>query len=82
MGILRLQSWVADFNLNKQCLTNFFVCVFKLGWEYWDSNILMNVSRGVGVPLRVDKATLEGDFGYNARNLVDVDLSKDILYSL
>ncbi|KAI9174608.1 hypothetical protein LWI28_020050 [Acer negundo] len=31
--------------------------------------------RGIGVPLRLDKATSDGDFGYYARVLVDVDVS-------
>ena len=39
----------------------------------------MNVARGVGVPLKIDKATLDGNFGTFARILIDVDLSKELL---
>ena len=33
------------------------------------------MARGIGVPLRLDKATNDGDFGHYARVLVDVDVS-------
>ena len=45
-------------------------------------NILFNIAKGIGAPLKIDNATLEGNFGHFARLLVDVDLSKDLPESL
>ncbi|KAK3221942.1 hypothetical protein Dsin_008967 [Dipteronia sinensis] len=36
-------------------------------------------ARGIGVPLRLDKATIDGDFGHYARVLMDVDMSALLL---
>ncbi|KAI9177891.1 hypothetical protein LWI28_020376 [Acer negundo] len=76
-GILRLQSWVPDFNPSLQKSTNAQVWVrfFDLSWEYWHPNFFFDLARGIGVPLRLDKATSDGDFGHYARFLVDVDVS-------
>ncbi|KAK3198787.1 hypothetical protein Dsin_022202 [Dipteronia sinensis] len=35
----------------------------------------LEVSRGIGVPLPLDRATMEGDFRHFARVMVDIDLS-------
>ncbi|KAK3210549.1 hypothetical protein Dsin_015255 [Dipteronia sinensis] len=32
-------------------------------------------AKGIGVPLRLDRATMEGDFGHFARVLMDIDVS-------
>ena len=76
-GILRLQPWVPDFNPSLQKSTNAQVWVrfFDLSWEYWHPKIISDLARGIGVPLRLDKATSDGDFGHYARVLVDVDVS-------
>ncbi|KAK3221704.1 hypothetical protein Dsin_008729 [Dipteronia sinensis] len=34
--------------------------------------------RGIRIPLKFDRATLEGDYGHFARMLIDVDLSKPL----
>ncbi|KAK3229623.1 hypothetical protein Dsin_001504 [Dipteronia sinensis] len=66
LGILRLQPWVPDFNPAKQKSTNIqaWVRFYDLSWEYWHSKIISNLHRGIGVPLRLDRAIVEGDFGH------------------
>ncbi|KAK0576865.1 hypothetical protein LWI29_024624 [Acer saccharum] len=53
------------------------VCVrfYDLSWEYWHPKIISDLARGIGVPLRLDRATVEGDFRHFARVLVDIDVS-------
>ncbi|KAK2643686.1 hypothetical protein Ddye_018881 [Dipteronia dyeriana] len=36
------------------------------------------IARGIEIPLKFDRATLEGDYGHFARMLIDVDLSKPL----
>ncbi|KAK3189466.1 hypothetical protein Dsin_029027 [Dipteronia sinensis] len=36
--------------------------------------IIFDLTKGIGVPLRLDKATIDGDFGHYARVLVDIDM--------
>ncbi|KAK0587194.1 hypothetical protein LWI29_018861 [Acer saccharum] len=52
-----------------------WVRLFNLSWEYWHPKIISDLARGIGVPLRLDKATSDGDFGHYARVLVDMDMS-------
>lgn len=42
----------------------------------------MEMARGVGTPLQLDPMTKEGRFGFDARVLVDVDLSKPLPESI
>ncbi|KAL6182114.1 hypothetical protein ACLB2K_043537 [Fragaria x ananassa] len=42
----------------------------------------MEIARGVGTPLQIDKATRERQFGYYARILVNIELSHDLPTSL
>ncbi|KAK2662295.1 hypothetical protein Ddye_000869 [Dipteronia dyeriana] len=76
-GVLCLQPWVLDFNPSLQKSTNAQVWVrfYDLSWEYWHPNIIFYLAKGIGVPLRLDKATIDGDFRHYARVLVDVDMS-------
>ncbi|KAK3225357.1 hypothetical protein Dsin_005219 [Dipteronia sinensis] len=48
---------------------------YDLSWEYWHPKIIFDLARGIGVPLRLDMATMEGDFGHLTRVLVDIDVS-------
>ncbi|PON69641.1 hypothetical protein PanWU01x14_087640 [Parasponia andersonii] len=67
-GILKLQPWVPGFVPSEQKTTNVQVCVrfYELSWEFWHSQILSDLARAVGVPLKIDQATLNGDFGHFA----------------
>ncbi|PON72885.1 Zinc knuckle CX2CX4HX4C [Parasponia andersonii] len=42
----------------------------------------LNLARTVGVPLKIDQATLNGDFGHFARVLMDIDLKNPLLDSI
>ena len=58
------------------------VQLYELGWEYWHPKLLSGISRGVGVLLKIDDATLKGDYGHYASILIDVDLSSPLLDGL
>ncbi|XP_050223701.1 uncharacterized protein LOC126673551 [Mercurialis annua] len=83
-GTLRLQPWSPDFDPSIQRTTNaqIWVRLYKLPWEYWHSQILSSIARGIGVPLKIDQATANGEFGHYARVLIDVDLSTSLPESL
>ncbi|KAK3218754.1 hypothetical protein Dsin_012724 [Dipteronia sinensis] len=76
-GIICIQPWVPDFNPSLQKSTNAHVWVrfFDLSCEYWHLKIISDLAREIGVPLWLDKATRDGDFGHYARVLVDMDES-------
>ncbi|KAK3222076.1 hypothetical protein Dsin_009101 [Dipteronia sinensis] len=77
LGVLRLQPWIPDFNPSLQKYSNAQVWVrfYDLSWEYWHSMIISDLARGIGVPLRLDRATMEGDFGHFMHVFVDIDVS-------
>ncbi|KAF3432392.1 hypothetical protein FNV43_RR27132 [Rhamnella rubrinervis] len=50
--------------------------------EFWHTRILMNLAGGIGIPLRVDNTMLIGNYGYFARVLVDVDLTRFVIEKL
>ncbi|XP_050378170.1 uncharacterized protein LOC126795363 [Argentina anserina] len=56
--------------------------MYGLSQDYWHSRHLMEIARGVGTPLQLDKATKEREFGYNACMLLDVDLANELPSSL
>ncbi|KAK2633785.1 hypothetical protein Ddye_028577 [Dipteronia dyeriana] len=47
---------------------------YDLSWEYWHPKIIFYFARGIEVLVRLDKATIDGDFGHYVRVLVDVDM--------
>ncbi|PON79266.1 Endonuclease/exonuclease/phosphatase, partial [Parasponia andersonii] len=47
--------------------------------EFWHPQILFDLAKASGVPLKIDQATLNGDFGHFARVLVDIDLKNPLL---
>lgn len=77
-GTLRLQAWTPDFNPWRQKTSNvqLWVRIYELSWEYWHKKILTDIASTLGVPLKFDASTINGDFGHYARVLVDVDISK------
>ena len=83
-GILRLQPWTPDFNPFNQRPTNaqVWVRIHDLSWEYWHPQILSDIAKCVGHPLKIDNASIQGDLGHYARVLVDIDLSKSLIYSV
>ena len=81
---MRLQRWTPGFDpfKEKSTTTQVWVRFYRLPWELWDASILADISRNIGVPLRIDRVTLEGDFRHFARVLVDVDLASTLQHQL
>lgn len=77
LDTLRLQHSSSKFNLfaQKSIVTQIWVRFYKLPLEYWSPKLLSDIARGIGIPLKVDKATAEGDFGHCTRVLVEMDIS-------
>lgn len=63
---------------NAQILVRFY----DLCFEYWHPKILSDLARGIRVPMRIDHATVYGDFGHFARVLIDIDLANKLPQSL
>ncbi|KAK1581724.1 hypothetical protein Q3G72_008459 [Acer saccharum] len=56
--------------------------IYGLCSGYWHPRTIMEIARGVGIPLQLDQATRDGDYGFNGRVLVDVDLMDNLPSSL
>ena len=82
--IWRLQPWDKNFKPYSQKNTN--VQVWLQFWDlprvYAHLQILSDIARAIRVPLRLDQATINGDFGHYARVLVDTDLKHPLLYHI
>ncbi|KAL5729336.1 hypothetical protein ACHQM5_002307 [Ranunculus cassubicifolius] len=78
--VLHFTKWTPDFDTEKQRTTNALLWVQfpKLGQQYWDYEGLMTIGKGLGLPVGVDKRTIDRDYGYFANVLVDIDMSKKI----
>lgn len=84
-GLFRLSQWKPDFKPGEtlpQTHAQVWIKIFGLSQEYWHPRHLMEIARGVGTPLQLDKATKERLYGYYARVLVDVDLAGDLPSSI
>ncbi|KAF3438456.1 hypothetical protein FNV43_RR21218 [Rhamnella rubrinervis] len=46
------------------------------------ADVVNDLARGIGIPLRIDNSTLAGNYGHYARVLVDVDLAGFVLEKL
>ncbi|KAK3212712.1 hypothetical protein Dsin_017418 [Dipteronia sinensis] len=77
VGVFRLQPWIPNFNpaLQKSSNAQVWVRFYDLSWVYRHPNIISDIARGIGVPLRLDRAIMEGDFGHFTCVLVDIDVS-------
>ncbi|XP_026446720.1 uncharacterized protein LOC113347282 [Papaver somniferum] len=83
-GIFHFHQWIPDFNPYKQhqTLSQVWVRIYDLSYEYWRSKTLFEISSTLGDPLYIDKATLIRSFGLYARVLVEIDLAKPLLYEV
>ncbi|KAL6143628.1 hypothetical protein ACLB2K_054323 [Fragaria x ananassa] len=84
-GLFRLSQWQPDFKPGdalRQTHSQIWVRLYGLSQDYWHPQHLMEIARGVGTPLQLDKATKEREFGYFARVLVNVDLAGNLPSSL
>ncbi|XP_065881792.1 uncharacterized protein [Euphorbia lathyris] len=81
---MRFIPWSPRFNpdSHKSTSAQVWVTFYNLPWEFWDKRIMASIARAIGVPLRFDKNTVEGEMGHYARILIDVELSKEIQYKL
>ena len=84
LGVWRLQPWDKNFYPYSQKNTSAQVWVhfWDLPWVYWHPQILDGIARAIGVPLRLDNATINGDYGHYALILVDTDLKNPLLYHI
>ncbi|XP_024178903.1 uncharacterized protein LOC112184899 [Rosa chinensis] len=84
-GLFRLSQWQPDFkpvDALHQTHSQIWVRLYGLSQDYWHPQHLMEIARGVGTPLQLDRATKEREFGYFARVLVDVDMAGNLPSSL
>ena len=79
-GLLRLFEWSKDFSActQRQTHAQVWIRLLKLPQEYWMDRTLREIASAIGTPLLIDSATQNRVFGYYARILVDMDLSKQI----
>ncbi|XP_057775190.1 uncharacterized protein LOC130994174 [Salvia miltiorrhiza] len=75
-GTLRLREWVRNFDPYKEIssLCQVWMRIYYLPVEYWTKEIISSIGRSVGMPIKVDGATADGDIGHFAMVLVEVDL--------
>ncbi|KAK3211296.1 hypothetical protein Dsin_016002 [Dipteronia sinensis] len=45
--------------------------------EYWHPTTIMEIARGVGIPMQLDQATMDQAYRFYARVLVDIDLTSN-----
>lgn len=75
-GIFRVSRWFPGFNFSnyKQTAVQVWIRIFELPLEYRKTQNLLNITRGVGLPWKIDRQTLNLSQGIYARILVEVDL--------
>ncbi|KAJ4703076.1 DUF4283 domain protein [Melia azedarach] len=81
-GVFRLYQLQQNFNLYNpkiQLHVQLRIRLYELSMEFWHPRILMTIARGVGIPLQIDQAKRDMKYGFYARILVEVDLSKPLL---
>ncbi|WCJ43865.1 hypothetical protein M5689_024574 [Euphorbia peplus] len=83
-GVFRVQPWSPDFDpfSQKTSSTQIWVRLYNLPWVYWDPIILSDISRCLGGLIKIDRATLEGDYGHFARILLDIDMASKLYEDL
>ncbi|XP_057803410.1 uncharacterized protein LOC131018720 [Salvia miltiorrhiza] len=76
-GTLRLRDWVRNFDPYKEIssICQVWMRIYYLPVEYWTKEIISSIGNSVGVPIKVDGVTADGDVGHFARVLVEVDLA-------
>ncbi|XP_057793175.1 uncharacterized protein LOC131009784 [Salvia miltiorrhiza] len=76
-GTLRIRDWVRNFDPYKEIssICQVWMRIYYLPVEYWTKEIISSIGNSVGVPIKVDGATADGDVGHFARVLVEVDLA-------
>ncbi|KAK9285615.1 hypothetical protein L1049_024811 [Liquidambar formosana] len=67
-GIFQISHWIADFNPHTQVQrhSQVWIRIYGLPQEYWHRQNLLEIARGAGIPLQIDRATLNQIFGLYA----------------
>jgi len=83
-GVIRLFEWTKDFNIHtqRQTHTQVWIRLWELLQEYWMERTLYETAGAVGTPLLIDNVTKNRLYDHYAWILVDLDLSKDIIYEV
>ncbi|KAK9273415.1 hypothetical protein L1049_018225 [Liquidambar formosana] len=78
LGVFHISRWIADFNPYNLVLkhSQVWIRLYGLAQEYWHRQNLLEIARGVGIPLQIDRATLNQVYGHYARILVEIDMSQ------
>lgn len=80
LGTFRVTRWLLGFDLT--CLkttTNIWIGLFGMPLEFRKEQNLLNISIVVGLPIKIDLATINMYQGLYTRVLVDVDVSRILL---
>ncbi|XP_038994636.1 uncharacterized protein LOC120118696 [Hibiscus syriacus] len=78
---LTVQKWRPNFLANSASIssTAIWVHILNLPMEYFDKDILVNIGKMIGTPIKIDYRTAWSIRGKFARICVEVDLSKPLL---
>ncbi|XP_057803432.1 uncharacterized protein LOC131018743 [Salvia miltiorrhiza] len=83
-GILKIREWVPLFNPYKEtaALSQVWLQIYYLPHELWHPDIISGLARSAGTPIKIDGSTFLGAVGHYARVLIEMDVTKDIVYNL
>ncbi|XP_057809022.1 uncharacterized protein LOC131023496 [Salvia miltiorrhiza] len=84
LGILKIREWTLLFNPYKETVSHsqVWLCIYYLPHELWHPDLITGISRSVGTPIKIDGSTFLGAVGHFARVLIEMDVTKDIIYNL
>lgn len=54
--------------------------ILGLNWALWHPQILVDIAKEMGLPLKFDSTTINGDFRHYTLILVDIDLAQILPY--
>lgn len=61
-GILRLRQWTfCLIPTSQKSSTGWLGFLNSFPWSFWQPQLLAEIARGIGVPLRIDRTTMEGE---------------------
>ncbi|XP_057811444.1 uncharacterized protein LOC131025665 [Salvia miltiorrhiza] len=83
-GSIRLREWAKVFDPYKEVssLCHTWVHIYYLPVECWHPEVIIGISRHIGLPIKIDNASVEGQFGHFARILLEIDLALPLQESL
>ncbi|XP_057785431.1 uncharacterized protein LOC131002938 [Salvia miltiorrhiza] len=83
-GIFKIREWTPLFNPYKEsaALSQVWMRIYYLPHEIWHPEVISGIARSVGSPIKIDGSTFLGSVGHFARVLMEIDMTKEITYSL